>query len=120
MEEVIQAAVHASIAKTILEGLDTSARDAILQKSIASALKDYTFRSSVETVVAAKAAKVVAELVETDEWDTRITETIKAGFEDYLANLKAAIPGVITLSLHGKDGGGYSSQSAHILKCWPK
>lgn len=119
-EEAITKAVHASIAKTILEGLDTSARDAILQKSIAKALSDYTFQHGVQEVVADKARRVVAELVESDEWESRITETIRSGFEDYLKNLRSAIPGVLALSLHGKEGDGYSKQVAAILGQWPK
>lgn len=115
----ITEAVHASIAKTILDGLDTDARDAILQKSIADSIGGYTFRNEVEKVVADKARRVVTELVESDEWETKITEAIRAGLDDYLSNLRAAVPGVIALSLHGKDGDGYSKQTAAILRCWP-
>lgn len=119
-EAAITEAVHASIAKTILEGLDTEARDAILQKSITAAIGDYKFRHSIEEVVASKASRVVAELVESEDWESRITEAIRSGFEDYLNNLRAAIPGVIALSLHGKNGDGYSKQVAAILGRWPK
>jgi len=118
--QAISDAVHASIAKTVLEGLDTDARDAILQKSIAAVIGDYKFRSSIEDVVAAKAGRVVAELVESEDWESRITGAIQRGFDDYLSNLRSAIPGVIALSLHGKDGDGYSKQVAAILGRWPK
>ena len=111
-ETAITEAIHASVAKTILEGLDTEARDAILQKSITAAICDYKFRHRIEDVVAAK-------LVEAEDWESRITEAIRSGFEDYLSSLRVAIPGVIALSLHGKDGNGYSKQVAAILGRWP-
>lgn len=116
---MIKEAIHASIAKAILDGLDTEARDAILQKSISSSIGDYKFRHGVEEVVAEKAKQVVAELVESYEWENKITEAIRAGFDDYLANLRSAIPGVLALAMHGRDGDGYSRQTAAILKCWP-
>lgn len=118
-ENTIKEAAHAAMAKTILETLDTGTRDAILQKSIVSVIDSYRFRCGIDDVVAEKARYVVAELVQSEEWDRRITDAIQAGFADYLINLRHALPGVIALALHGKDGSSYTAQAAQILKCWP-
>jgi hypothetical protein len=120
-EQLIQEAIHTSVAKAILEGLDTSARDAILQKSISKALGDYQFRHAVENVVADKAKAVAAELVESEEWTQRIEEAIRAGFEDYVKDLRKATSKVMAMALNGEEGESYSSQRAGaLLKCWPK
>ena len=119
-DKLITEAIHASVAKTILAELDTKARDAILQKSIRASLESYVFRNSVEAVVAEKARQVTVGLVETGEWESKITEAIQEGFADYILNLKAAIPGVIALTLHGKDGGSYEKRAGTILNCWPE
>lgn len=118
-DKLITEAVHASIAKSVLESLDTEVRDAILQKSIVEAIGDFRFRSRVDEVVAEKAGRVVSELVEPEEWSARITAAIQAGFEDYLKNLRQAIPGVLGLALHGKEG-DYDRRTAAILRCWPR
>ena len=117
-EETLKSAVWASIAKTILEGLDTEARDALLEKSIQKSIKDYAFSGEVSKVVADKARRVVLELVETEDWERRITEAIRSGFNTYISNLERAIPNVISLSMHGELGDSYSKRSAAILKCW--
>ena len=118
--EAIESAIRDSIAKTILEGIDTAARDALLQKTIKDVIGSYSFRSAVESVVAEKAASVVSELVDTDDWNNRIIQVIREGFEVYLRQLKSAIPKVIAATIHGTDGEMYSRQVASILKTWPK
>ena len=113
----IKAAIHATVAKSILDGLDTKIRDALLQKSIVDTIDSYDFRNAVSKVAAEKAAAVAEKMMESEEWTSRIEEAVRAGFDDYLSNLRAAIPDAIKAMLHGKSG-SYSS-AADILRCWP-
>ena len=117
-DERIKEAIHAVIAKTILEGIDTEARDALLQKSITDAISDYSFRVAIEKVVAEKAKAVVSEMVETEEWTLAIEGAIRAGFDGYIRNLRIATEKLLKVQFHGKDG-SYAS-SGNVLRCWPE
>lgn len=114
----LKEALHATIAKQILEGLDATHRDALLEKSLIAVVKDYGFRSAIEKVAADKAAKVAMVLLDSEEWSERVEQTIRDGFEDFLLQLRAAIPDAMRRTFHGKDGqyGGCGS----VLNCWPK
>ena len=117
-DKQIQQAIHATVAKTILDGLDTEHRDALLQKSIVATIDGYDFRNAVSKVAAEKAAAVAEKRMQSEEWTRRIEEAIRGGFDDYLTNLRAAIPGALAAMLHGKPG-SYAS-AADILRCWPE
>ncbi len=120
-KEAINTAIRDTIAKTVLEGLDNSTRNAILQESITKALTDYRFTSAINDIVAEKARRVTADLVESRDWSERIKATIEAGFNDYLVNLRAAIPQMLAQGMHGREHkDSYYAQSGQILKCWPK
>jgi hypothetical protein len=120
-KHAIEAAIHATVAREILNGLDTEARDALLQKSITDALTDYSFRKSVGDVVSAKAAQIAAELVETDEWQAAIREHIKGGFDKYLAQLDQGMLKGFKRLLHGNSSGNsYDRNPALILSDWPE
>jgi hypothetical protein len=86
--EAIENAVVASIAGQILQGIGAEHRDAIMQRSIEEALKSWSVRNAVEKAVALRAAEIAADLCRTDEWGKRIEETLRAGFEAYLASVK--------------------------------
>ena len=117
-DKQIQQAIHATVAKSILDGLDTDHRDALLQKSIIATIESYDFRNAVGKVAAEKAAAVAEGMMESEDWSRRIEEAIRAGFDDYLANLRAAIPEALKGMLHGKPGSYPSTGS--ILSCWPQ
>lgn len=116
--ESLNAAIHATIAKQILEGLGTEARDALVLKAMTRTLSDYSFASAVNKVVSDKAARVVAELVESDEWTRRITDTVREGFEGYLISLRAAVTEEVKEMMHGRQG-SYGS-AGRVLGNWPK
>lgn len=111
-------ALHATIAKQILDGLDDTHRDALLQKSLIAVVKDYGFKNAIEKVAAEKAAKVAVGLMETDEWSQRVEQAIRDGFDDFLLQLRAAIPKAMKKTFHGTEG-NYSSCGG-VLNCWPK
>lgn len=113
----IREAIHASIAATILSNLDTSHRDAILQKSIADTLNDYKFSNGISEVVSAKAAAIAKELVESDAWTARIRTAIIEGFDAYLKNLTVAVEKHLKQSFHGVQGS--YGQAGRILADWP-
>lgn len=120
-DESVKEAIHATIAKQILDGLDTSARDAILQKSIREALTDWKFRGAVQDVVNDKASEVAAELVNSPEWSARIKDTISRGFDDYLESLRVAMQNTLREAMHGKGGSNtYDRFPAKILAHWPE
>lgn len=120
-DESVREAIHTTISKQILEGLDTSSRDAILQKSITEALKDWKFRGAVADVVNNKAREVAAELVNSKEWTEEIRTTIQLGFEDYLKNLRIATQKTLLEAMHGKDGTStYDRAPAKLLAVWPE
>ena len=117
-DKQITEAIHSTVAKTILDGLSTEHRDALLQKSIIAVIDSYDFRNAVSKVAAEKAAAVAAGMMQSEEWTSRIEGAIRAGFEDYLTNLRAAIPDVVKVALHGRSG-SYASAGS-ILSCWPE
>lgn len=120
-KHAIEAAIHATVAREILNGLDTDARDALLHKSIVEALTDYSFRKAVGEVVSAKAVQIAAELVETEEWQTAIRERIKCGFEKYLSQLDQGMSKGFKRLLHGNSGSNsYDRNPAMILSDWPE
>lgn len=117
-DEELRQVVYSTIAKQILDGLDQSHRDAILQESIADALGDYKFRNAVNEVVADKATKVAKKLVESDDWTARIEQAIRDGFDDYLVNLRTASQTMLKDAFHGKTS-SYGGSHASIVNCWP-
>lgn len=120
-DKAIRDAIHASVAKSILATMDQEACNALLEKSIASALQSYDLRAAVQAVVAEKAVQVVSELMQSDEWDLRITEAMQAGFELYISELHRAIPQLMIESFHGKLDGSYGTRAGQILsKFTPK
>lgn len=117
-DKQLKDAVYSVVAKQVLEGLSTEARDAILQKGISEAISDYSFRKAVEEVASAKAAEVAREIMSTDDWRTQIEMVIRAGIEDYLAGLRQAIPAALLECFHGEDG--KYPKSGKVLGKWPK
>lgn len=120
LDEQVAEAVRLTIAEKILASLDTSARDAILAKSITEAITTYDFRRQIEKVAADRAVQVVSELLKTEDWTIKIRQAIVGGFEDYLKNLRAALPETLKRMLHGKDGSSsYDRSAGSILADWP-
>jgi hypothetical protein len=119
-DEQVEAAIYATIAKHILDGLNSNHRDTLLQTAIANTIKSYDFRNAIDKVAAGRAAEVAAEMMKSDEWEERIRLAIEAGFTDYLLNLQKAIPAAMQKMMHGKDGGTYGTCAAELLRCWPK
>jgi hypothetical protein len=117
-DEQVTAAINATVAKTILESLDTEARDALLQKSIAEVIGGYKFRSAIDDVVSDKARRIAAELVETEAWSMAIERTLQEAFSRYLWKLSGAAEEVLKKVFHG-EAGTYQ-QAALVLRCWPK
>lgn len=117
-DKKITEALHAVVAKSILEGLDTEHRDALLQRSIAETIAKWDFRDAVSKVAAQKAADAAKEMMKSEDWTRRVEQAIRDGFDDYLKNLRAAIPEALTGMLHGKSG-TYPSVGS-ILSCWPQ
>lgn len=117
-EAVVEQAIHATIAKQILEGLDTTSRDAILAKALVDIVKGYNFREAISQVAAAKAAEVATELMATEDWTGRVEQAIRDGFEEYLSQLRAAIPEAMKKTFSGQAG-SYGSAGS-VLQCWPK
>lgn len=110
-------ALHATIAKQILDGLDSSHRDALLQKSLLAVLKDYSFKSAIEKVAAAKAATVATGMMDSADWSKRVEQAISDGFDDYLIQLRAAIPSAMKKMFNGTSG-NYGNCGS-VLHCWP-
>jgi hypothetical protein len=117
-DTAIQDAIYATVSKTILEGLSTEHRDALLAKSLVEVIKDYKFQNAIERVAADKAAEVAKQLMETEEWHRRVEEVIRDGFEDYLNHLRVAMQESLKKMFHGTNG-TYGSCSP-MLHCWPK
>ena len=115
---LLKEALHATIAKQILDGLGSEHRDALLQKSLVEVVRDYGFRGAIDKVACEKAAAVAKELMDTQEWNARISQAISDGFEDYLLLLREAIPDVMKKAIHGREG-QYGSCGS-VLGCWPK
>jgi len=119
LDEQVAEAVRATIAQQILASIDTTARDAILAKSIREAITDYTFKHAIEKAAADKAAEVVKELLASESWTIKIRQTILNGFDDYLKNLRAALPAALIKMLHGDNSSSYDRSAGHILAVWP-
>lgn len=119
-EQSLQNAINASVAKQILDGLDNSHRDELLQKTLERVLKDYDFRGAVGKVVSEKAIKVASELAESEEWESRIKQAIKNGFNRYINKLEVASENLIKRVLHGTRD-GYNAKGPHeLLMSWPE
>lgn len=117
-DETLNAAIQTSVAKQIIEGLGTEARHALLVKSMTKALTEYHFTSAVEKVVASRAMEIASELVTLDDWSNRITQAIRAGFDDYLADLRMATRESAKTWIHGTEG--HYGGSGRVLGHWPR
>lgn len=119
-EGVVQA-IHATIAKQILEALGTEHRNAILQEAITRSLRDWKTIHEVEKVVALRAAEVAAQLCRTEDWTARIEAAIQEGFTEYLENLKKASQKMLMSLYQGSEGSNsYSRAPGTILAQWPQ
>jgi hypothetical protein len=119
-DEGVVHAIHATIARQILEGLGTEHRDAILQEAITRALKDWKTIHEVEKVVAVRAAEVAAQLCRTEDWTARIEAAIQEGFTEYLENLKKASEKMLVALYHGTNRDSFSRAPGTILAQWPQ
>lgn len=107
-------AVRTVIAQQILASIGTEHRDAVLTASIESALKDWSFRNSVEGAIAENAVKVVHDMLQEPHWQGRIHDAVEAGFNQFLSRLIDAVPKLLTEAIAG-EGGTYQRAGA-ILK----
>lgn len=120
-DQSVKDALHASIAKTILEGINQEQRDALLQKSIEEVLKDYSFKKAINEVIAEQAVAAAREIISQPEWKDRITSAIIAGFNNYLVHLSAAAEKSLQQMFHGTQGTDvYTRNAGDILKFFPQ
>lgn len=100
----LNAAIATTVAQQILGSLEQKHRDAFLEKSIATALKDWSVRSTIEKIVAARAAEVVEEILKEPAWTARVKAAVKQGVEAYLKILPTATAQMLAEAFHGKEG----------------
>lgn len=117
-DDALKEALHTTIAKQILEGLDSTHRDKLLQKAMVDVVKSFDFRHAIDKVAAEKAAAVAYRLMESEDWTARVEQTIREGFDEYLQQLRGVLPEAMKRAFHGQSG-SYSNAAA-ILYCWPK
>lgn len=103
-EKLIVDTINANIAKTVFDSIDENVRNAILEKAIAKAIDNIHARIKIDDIVANKVGEVVTTLLKSDDWQRRIIESLESGFNDYVANLREAMPNVLAEIIHGKDG----------------
>lgn len=108
-------AMYAAMAKTVLDSLDTEIRDAILSKSIKEVLGEYRCKDAISKAITEKATRIAAELAESESWEAQIVKAIEEGFEEYLANLKQAIPNLLQSALNGEESDSHLQQRAGLI-----
>lgn len=115
LSETVREAVLQNLAAEVLKSLDTEAREAVLQASIAQALGDYTFRGAVEKAVAQRAGEVAAELVREGGYDAQIRTAVQQGLDALLLQLPRAIQLALAEALCGRSGAGSYGSAAPAL-----
>jgi dTDP-4-dehydrorhamnose reductase len=90
--EAVKAAITTTIARQILEALDSGHRDAILTESIEKALTQYDFHRAVQDVVAQRAQEIARDMVQSEEWTAKIREAALRSFDAYLTKIVAVYP----------------------------
>lgn len=111
-----RAAVHALLAKQILEGLGAEHRDAILAASITKALAGYDFHNAIQKVVAAEAEKVVTEMLAGNYWQGRLRESVLSALQHYLNQLPGAVLAAVTETMHGEQRSGGYDRCGTVLR----
>ena len=121
-DEEVKEVVFATIAKQILEGLNTETRDVILQKTLIEVIKDYKFKNAIKEVAAEKATVIAERLMNEPEWIQQVETTIKAGMVDYLRQLRLATVEMLKVAYNGSTDRGsyYAEHCGTILNVWPK
>lgn len=109
-------AVLAKVAEAILAQIGTESRDAILTKSVQSALADYTFKHVIEQAVCDEAARHASEMLLTDAWQQRFHKTVIDSVERLMAKLPDAIECSIKEALFGtgETYGGHSKVISYL------
>lgn len=116
LKDEIQKAVIASMSAEILKRITTEDRDAILQKSIEGALKDWTFQATLNKAVAEKAQEVAVSMLNSDKWHGRIVKAVQEGCDAYLADLPMAVKKALIQSMHGTTGNNsYENRPGAVL-----
>lgn len=114
-------AIQAVIAKEILNNLDSTHREAILQHTLEKVLGSYTFESAIRDVIQEKAIEAAAILAETQHWKTQIHDAVTKGFQKYLSKLQPLIETTLVQAFHGKKSDNhYSNEPSSIATKWPK
>ena len=116
-DKEVNEAVLASISKQILEGLNTSARDAILAKSISAALTDYSFKEAIKNTVAQKAIEAAEIILKSDKMRDEIIDAVEVGIESLMKKLPEAVELALIEAILGIEGNdSYSKRPSLILK----
>lgn len=116
-DEKVQEAIRTTIAAEILKGIDSEARNTILQKSIVEALKDYSFKNAIEKVVVDRAIQAAKEMVESDEVGNKIDQAVTKAVDDFTNKLPTAVHAALLEALFGKDNNSsYDRGPGLVLK----
>lgn len=116
----LEQAINATIAKEIISSLDSTHRNALLEKAMVKVLQSYAFEHVIGNVIKEKAMEVAATLIETQSWKTQIQDAITLRFQKYLVELQSAIHKTLLQAFHGKDStDSYYREAGKILSNWP-
>lgn len=117
-EKEMEESVRAVIAGQIIQAIGTDARDAILTKSVKSALTDYNFKASIEKAVCENASKVAFEMLNSVEFQTQIESAVRDALYELTAQIPHAVYNAMVQALAGKDSTSYGSSSRGELHNW--
>lgn len=111
-----KAAIAATVGESILASLDGPHRDEILSKAVAELLGGYDLKRVVAESLNARAAKLMAAVIESGAYDQRIDAAIREGMEAVLAKLPHAVTLGLTEMIFGRGGDSYHREPGLILK----
>jgi hypothetical protein len=113
--EQIQQAIRTTIAAEILKGIDTDARNALLQASITKTLTEYSFSTAISKIVCARAEEVAGDMVKSGAASAEITAAVRKGMDLFIARLPEAVCKALTEAFAGESG-TYGRGPGLILK----
>lgn len=117
MEIDVKEAIRQTIAKQILDNLNTDARDALVLESMEKVLETFDVQHAIRSAAAERALEIARELYKTEEWSKKIADEIRQGFQDYLNQMRKQLTAGMIKFMHGtgENYGGHSGM-AFLLK----
>ena len=106
LEEIMTTTLEKTLAKEVIESLTPEDRHTFLTEALSRVIGDFAFKRCIEKAISAKAQSIMQELIETEDFETKLREQLETVLNKIL---EGAVPAFAAMVVDGfkcsRDGG---------------